>query len=318
MYILPVVISFILVLTYSSLTLLKERRATHIEAKSCLGALSAERLARNAQELDHFRTFTKPDSTTHARSAQEKGEKEAEALEPKALQERTPKELKEYESRRKDRRSCSLSKFNLNSLLNSPPELLEPKARALFTSLYADAPYFREAVKTAPRLFDELFTFILKNIKEKGEEFAFTALLQENPPHAEALYKILKGTNAYDLETGKGFPPLEDLFTYDPKEAKAFSLHFASKAILTTVYGSKITQAIQDKEKEKWKQRKRRPYLTKAEFEELLVEESALAALTPNVAFLMRAMPSTHAFSDPETHIQVKKTLNSWKPAEGE
>ena len=322
MNIIPIVLSFILVLAYSSLTLIKERRATHIEQKSYSGHMAALREARNEQELDHLRGWTTslaPEKTK--KEKQEKQESPQKIAAPTTKEARSQKETEKYEKKRELRRSCSFSHLNLSPLIESPSPLIEKAAAELITSLYGSASFFKEEIKNHPKLSEEIFAFILKTAKEKEETFTLVSPLEEKSPLQKTLYKMLKGTNAYDIQTKKGYPPLEDYFTFNRDDKTASYIHFATTPLLDILFGKEITTAIITQEKEKWLARDGYPYITEDELEALLMkkrsQDNILAAIKPLICFKNTApKKTTLPIVDPKTHIRLNQPLHEWKNKE--
>lgn len=96
-------------------------------------------------------------------------------------------------------------------------------------------------------LLDALFAKA-KTLKDPN----FNELMPEDPLLREKYYKMLKGTNQYDIEQKKGIPPLTDfLMLCKTKEACCYlcSAHFF---VLQAIFGETFAHTIIAGEKQKW------------------------------------------------------------------
>lgn len=95
-------------------------------------------------------------------------------------------------------------------------------------------------------------------------------LMPENPLLQEKYYKMLKGTNQYDIMQKKGIPPLADFFTIGKEKICCYlcSAHFF---VLQAIFGEDFTHTIMEKEKQKWESGKGRVF-NKKELEALIVQ----------------------------------------------
>ena len=303
MNILPLVLSFLLVLSFSSFSLLKERMATQYETKSFLGHMATIREARNASEEDLFRGWNR------AITSENKEPAASATLLRKSK--RSSEEITRYDAVRKLRRSCSYSQLNLAPLKESTEEKLQKIATELLDTLYGHAVFYQEAQEKTPKLSSELLSFILKTTKDD-----FTSLLEESSPYHKTLYKMLKGTNAYDTKEKKGYPPLEDFFTMDQEEKSLFRFHFASRPLLEVIFDKEITEQIFAKEKEKWLEHT--PYLTEEELNTLILQthtpNNPLTILSPHINYTTQAPKKTFLpIIDKTTKIRLKQEVCEWE-----
>ena len=303
MTILPLVFSFLLVLSFSSYTLLKERKATHFEAKSYLGHMATIRKARNALEEDIYRGWSK------AIASEKKEEKPATPDKTK----RSPEKIALYEKSRSNRRSCSYSQLNLAPLKENTEKKLHKIATDFLDTLYGNATFYKEAKEKTPKLSEELLSYIL--VSTKGN---FVSLLEEISPHLETLYKMIKGTNTYDIAAKQGYPPLEDFFSFVPTEKSLFRLHFAARPLLEIIFDPDITDAIYDLEKEKWLAHEPSPYLNGDELTALILKanktENPLTFLSPHISYKNEApKKTTLPIIDTNTKIRLKQEVHEWE-----
>ena len=300
MNILPLVLSFLLVLSFTSFSLLKERKATHFETQSFIGHMATIREARNTAEEDLFRGWS------HV-IASEKKEPDV----PSSKSKRSPEELANYDEIRKMRRSCSYSQLNLAPLKASKEEKLQKIATDLIDTLYGHATFYQKAQENTPKLSSELLSFILQTTKDD-----FFSLLEESSPYQETLYKMIKGTNAYDIKDTQGYPPLEDFFAFAPEEKSLFRFHFASLPLLKVIFDQEITKQILAKEKEKWLELS--PCLTEEELNTLILEtrklDNPLTYLSPHINYTTQAPKKTFLpIIDKKTKIRLKQQVNEWE-----
>lgn len=305
MNILPLVLSLILVLSFSSVSLLNERRATQIETKSFLGHMETIRQARNAQEEDLFRGW--------ARAIASEDPESAIPLSSLAKTPRTQEELAQYATWCTLRRSCSYSQLNLAPLKECFDQRIQKIALTLIDNLYGHALFYQEAKKKTHKLPEEILALILKTDSED-----FISLIEENSPHLETLYKMVKGTNTYDLKIKQGYPPLEDFFCYDKGQKSLFRLHFASPSLLEVIFGEEIPTLIAAKEKEKWLEHTPRPFVSEQELNDLILKENTvenpLTLLAPYIDYTHQPPQRTALYIiDNKTKIRLKREVREWE-----
>lgn len=305
MNILPLVLSLLIVLSFSSISLLNERRATQIETKSFLGHMATVRQARNMQEEDLFRGWAKVVASENPEAVLPSS--------PLEKKPRTQEELAQYATWYTLRRSCSYSQFNLAPLKECFDEKIRKIAVTLIDTLYEHAPFYQAAKKKTHKLPEEILALILKTDSED-----FISLIEENSPHLETLYKMVKGTNTYDLKINQGYPPLEDFFSYEKEEKSLFRLHFASLPLLEAVFGEEIPALIAAKEEEKWLAHTPQPFVSEQELNDLILKENTsekpLTFLAPYINYIHQPPQRTTLYIiDNKTKIRLKQEVHEWE-----
>lgn len=228
---------FLMVLAYSSLSLVKERSVAYQELRVHEGFLNAQRLARGELEERIYK--------------QNKPKNRALTEKKKSSDQSTKKAWKNP----RDKFSPSEdAKLDITPLIREESSwahyhLLYEVAAAHLRNLYGHASFFQNKEKLEYELLDAL----IEQAKNHPEENSFLDLELEKCKHNEIFFKLLIGTNLWDFKNHKGYPRLEDCFIIKAKTSADFKMlafHFASTALLTTVFGKETAEAILTKEQE--------------------------------------------------------------------
>lgn len=137
--------------------------------------------------------------------------------------------------------------------------------------------------QAACALLDALFAKA-KTLKEPN----FNELMPEDPLLQEKYYKMLKGTNQYDIKQKKGIPPLTDFFMLcKTKEACCYlcSAHFF---VLQAIFGEAFSYTIIAGEKQKWENGETKLF-NKKELETLISQHPIEAAIYEPIKKYCRA-----------------------------
>jgi hypothetical protein len=122
----------------------------------------------------------------------------------------------------------------------------------------------------------EVLNIIINTAKNNPNVQTFEELLAKIPDNKTPLfYKLIKGTQIYDLKAGKGYPPLGDYISLDGKSNKKKSINFyrASRPVLSALFGEKVTELIIAEEKRKWEVDHKKKFLTKEQLQAFLSEK---------------------------------------------
>lgn len=254
MNVLPFILAFLLILSFSSYTLFKDFTATQLEAWGSTGYLQTEREARGQSAEKLYRLAKKTNGPRKKKNADEKGKGKK----------------RTFKSRRSHCVPLEEAKLNLAFLLTTAPSsssyaILYETAATLIRTLYNRQPFWKEGIERP--LLDEM----IRQGKAHPQAATFGALFPENKELAELFYILLKGTQSYNLETLEGIPIFSDFFLIDstPSE-KPIYFCFASLPLLSALFGPEITHAITEEEQKKWEQKKRNYTLKRTELEDLL------------------------------------------------
>ncbi len=188
------------------------------------------------------------------------------------------------------------AKFNITVLLKEGDR---PKKEALFLELIRHLYEFTTVYK--PGLECDLLEALKKNPKLQ----TFQELLKETPE----LYKLVKGTNRYNLGRFEGYPALDDFFIFDKtKNAKLINYCHAARPILDALFGRTLAPKIINEEKHKWEQNKKHAPLTKQELEAfLLTQNKNITEYEPLLFFSgTRHAQTQDVLHDGTSNIQVK------------
>lgn len=164
-------------------------------------------------------------------------------------------ETQSYTSKRLRTPPHALSKWNLRPFLTTPDNPYLYKVTAtLVRSLYPD-------------LLDESLLEPLLHALVAKQEGAKTLadLTPDDPELASLYYKMLRGTNTYDVESKEGIPPLEDFICLREEKAAAHFRH-ASLPVLEAILGKEMKNKILSEETKLSQRKKKAMTLTKQQF----------------------------------------------------
>jgi hypothetical protein len=169
------------------------------------------------------------------------------------------------------------SKFNLLPLLELKTD---PKNHPLYEIcaellrfLYEE-PLFKPHRKEGIEY--DLLNAMIKMFRSKADSKVLSDFYPEAPDLRQIFYKMLKGTNQYNVENHLGIAPLEDFILLDKSTSIRFS--FASAPLLHAIFGKKIALNIFTAEKKKREEGKPGS-LTKDELTALLSSDTARSSL---------------------------------------
>jgi hypothetical protein len=256
MNILPLVFGFLLLFTFLSSTLIKHAFFFSSEKQSVESYLSSKLALKNKWERYKYDKFK-----TAGAEKEEKSKKE-----------RMVNNQAKYHSHRTRESLPPLAKWNLAALVlnESPIPFLHQSAAALLKDLYGHTEFWIEGESKNPLLAEELlFSFRMKDDKKEME--SLSDLFPLDPLLQPIFYKLLKGSNSYNLKKKEGYPPLEDFFSFEPKNKKTLCLCYASYPALKAFLGEDLAQEIVSLEKKKWgKTKKGYPTITEKELVDLV------------------------------------------------
>lgn len=233
MNILPFVITILLILGMFSLTQLKQIRSP--ETKIYISYFETLRQTRNALAHEVYQKEMKKQSKNNASSTGNQ----------KSNNEDVPYFRDQYFG-------CKEGRLNLYSLLEEKQNsLLKEVATAYLRTLYGHLPDYSDA------LLDDLLEAQAAYIAANHEPVPFYELTFKDPKKHEKYYRFIRGTNTYDLKT-KGFPPLEDFFTFNADQKKPMLFNYAPEVFLNVVFSTEFTAEIRKEEHEAQKQDNKR------------------------------------------------------------
>lgn len=236
MNLLPFVMIIIVILSLFSLSQFENYKIKNTEIKLYRAYFTSLRKARSNKEKKIYKE--KPTTTTQKSSSQEQ---------------KKPKTKLYF---REKRMGWKLGKLNLSSLLTDETKWpnLEKIAARYIHELYSRANFYPKNKDIAPALIKAL----IKELKESDAPLLFHEITLKDPFLQEIFYKMVRGTNTYDLEE-KGYPPFGDFFSFEKTEKPPMHFHYANTAFLTTLLGKDNCNAFINLEKEKLKDEKVKP-----------------------------------------------------------
>ena len=193
-------------------------------------------------------------------------------------------------------------RLHLSSLVHDPLKYpnLEEVTLIYLSTLYGKAEFFPKD----PRPF---FKHLIKTLKTSEEEIPLHELELNHPEMEEILYKMLRGTQTYDL-TGKGYPPFHHFFTFEETNSSPMNFHSANEVFLNIVLGEKATKALIAQEKEELEET---PQALTSPIKTAKAVEAFLGDDFAKVAHLFRfsgrsTKRNPEAYTDQQTQITVR------------
>jgi hypothetical protein len=228
MNLLPFVCALLVIFGLLSTSLFRERLSLSNLKSSCQGILRAERKSRNRLEAAEYKNHLKENST------KEKKDK------PEPLP--NPKPKKENASEVFTNRDAQIfttnTKLNLSPLLSKENPLLYETAARYIHTLYTTASFYKEGLEY--QILDQ----IISQGAAAKECTSFADLFPKDPALANVFYKMLKGTGSYDLNSGKGYPPLENYFQLVEGNSKPINIHYAPTRLIRSLFGEQMAASI--------------------------------------------------------------------------
>jgi hypothetical protein len=293
--ILPLVFTFLIILSCISFTFLREIKSVFLVERSLEGFHRAERVVNNKIAQKAYRDIR------------------GEAFNKKEPNSKTDKK-KDYISKRSSSPPLDSSKFNLGPLVHCEGELrlhpfYEPLAeflRLLYKNcLFAKVPH---SEKIEYRLIEAM---IKKARQFPDIDHPIEQLYPDDPALAKVFYKMLKGTNRYDRN--QGIPPLENFILLN-KEKTCVSLSFASSILLEALFSDEIATQILQEEKQKYEETNKYYYFSKEDLQATLMKNpsraSSFSSLESYLNYSKQSPPRTMiAGRDSKTGIGIQKPL---------
>lgn len=135
------------------------------------------------------------------------------------------------------------------------------------------------------------------------KEPSLNQLMPEDPLFQESYYRMLKGTNQYDLVQKKGIPPLADFLMIHKKNSCCYlcSAHFL---VLQAIFGENFAHIIIEGEQQKWESGKAKVFNRK-EIESLITQHPKQAAIYTTIKKYCRAHLDTKNTITKKSHNQM-------------
>lgn len=180
-------------------------------------------------------------------------EKSAREAKKPRTQTSTPKnqnsqKTKTYPYFREDRVGWDKGRLNLSSLLTNPHmyEGLTTLAENYVKRLYGRAHFFPKDENFSK----ELIQALCAAYKDKETPPPFYEITFPDPVMQNIFYKMVHGTQTYDLEEPRGYPPFASMFTFEKSNEPPMQFHYANLAFLSLLLGEKVKQELVTLEKE--------------------------------------------------------------------
>lgn len=286
MNILPLVSAFIILFAIGSYTFLHSVRAAVQEKFHYTGALAVER------------TFASQIQNEIYKDQKGKGDDSDEKTDSKK------NENKKFESPRDDRSKYNNRKINIKKLSAAQGN---PQLEKVVLTLLRDI-YGQTAIYT-PNLEHEVLATLIATLKLHPSVNSFEELLPKISSGSTALfYKLIKGTQDYELRTKKGYPALGDFLSLEGKPTKPINFYTAYRPVLSAVFGEKICELILIEEQRKWEIDHKTKHLTKAELDAFLKKiQQNLSDYEPLLQFSNSAdKTSQEIVKDTSSKMQIR------------
>lgn len=194
MQIIPTLLTLILVITYISYTLIQDFRVSHIETGHYIARYEVERRVVNRKAKNYFETLK----------------------EKKPQQKKTEKKIFPRTERK------ILQPHSLAPLLeNIPPQKVVQFYEKLFLRYFASITLNGNPI--SEKFLQTLFSSLVakaKELKKAGKEYDWEILLEGSP----LKQKLLEGTHRIDFSSGKGYPSIREVFSFQETDVPiAFS-----------------------------------------------------------------------------------------------
>lgn len=287
MNILPLVSAFILLFAIGSYTFIHQFRAAVQEKNSYEGSM---RLARSYESRLQRKYYNNQSGEPRFPKKKREGSQ--------------PSKKTQYNSPRDSKNPSPESKLFIASLATEENPFLEEVAIDLINRLY-----FATLVKVnGQTLLNEIVTALKEDSSIDSMEKLLAHFSKEK---ASYLYKIVKGTNAYEFSTANGIPPLGDFISLEKKTTKA-AIHFssASRPVLLALFGDVLAPQIIQEEKLKWEPEHKHAPLNKGELEALLLKHrKSPSDFEKLINFTTKKAASTSCLlSDNDSKLRLKFT----------
>ena len=248
--------NFLIMFMFLTASVLKNAQFSTVQNASTCSYLSSKLKLQNKWERYKYQTYQRK----LKKPASQKKEK------------KVSKQVETFLSHRKKENASSLGKWNLAPFLSADPYnsfFLGELTANLITELYSHAPFWKKAEKDIPELARAL---VSEFSDKKGEIQTLSDLFPRDEALQKVFYKMLQGSGSYNLETGEGYPPFEEFFTFSAKDKTLTSFPHASPFILKALFQDKVVETILSLEKNKWEKDHHLHSLTKEELKSICLE----------------------------------------------
>lgn len=244
MNILITTFSLLFVLALGSSLFWKETLSSSQVFQASKGFFEARRLAQNKAEQKRFQRWKELNSSSVV------------SIHP--LQKNRPSRKKPYASHRNKIPPLEQGRMHLAPLWEIEyRHLFQPTLERLLTELYGHAPWFDQRKVIG----------LIEELAKTGQDFDETSFSEHLDKELYAIwYPMIRGTQIYDIEKKKGYPPLKDYIDFSLAAAK-HSCHFpfAPLPTLRAIFGEEITRKILEIEQSKWEENHRNRFCLKKE-----------------------------------------------------
>lgn len=279
----------LIILSLFTMSFIKDDIAFTAEKEGYINYAELERKARNRLETTYYKQV-KPLKRTGFKK-QEKNEK-------------TEEEVKSFHYPRSEKIASDHAKFNLHHLLTEkPPAFVKSLTINLLQKLYGHTSFFQDAIK------------LVDSFTQIEEPKDLLDLMPEDKALQLVYYKMLKGTNHYDLQKGIGYPPLDHFITIDSSDHHVIHYADCHEALLSALFGKENSQAIIQAETTKYLEISKYNYILNHQELEPYIKKAYSSApaqeqLQKYIDFsLKKGKKDTLFEEDDNTHILITKYI---------
>jgi len=213
---------------------------------------SAGQLQSKMIEKKEIRLYTTYLTTVrNSRNSKEKrmcegAKREGKGHQQQSIKDSEPKPVIGYF--REKRVGWERGKLNLSSLINDSAKwpILETVAASYVKELYKSAAFYPKEKDFEKKIIQTL----IATLKETKDLSPLHELKLKDQKMQALFYRMLRGTNTYDLKKKQGIPPFGDFFTFEPSEKPPMNLHYANLSFFSALVGPKGAEKLAKSEQD--------------------------------------------------------------------
>ncbi|NGX51381.1 MAG: hypothetical protein K1060chlam2_01247 [Chlamydiae bacterium] len=281
MNLLPFVITIVLILGMFSLSQFENANSLQKEKNIYVAYFEGLRKARNHLEDSAYKRRRESNSKRGTSSSS-----------------KAKDEVKELPFFRERKLGWSGGRLNLSALLSASQKYrgVEKIAVEYLEALYGTNDTF-------PKNLKPLLKALIVKLTASEELTPLHEVELDDPKMQALFYKMLRGTQTYDLMGGEGYPPFDHFFTFQGEEIAPINFHSASELLLEVVLGKSGAEELIERERAKVGAHPNalKSPLKRGEIELLLGEKLPLFNLKTQ-----KTIKNPESYTDQETKITVR------------
>ena len=206
---------------------------------------------------------------------------------------------------------ASLGRLNLFSLLSSeiPNSPLYQVALDYLENLYGKHLFGNKDQGTCKKILDELLKIQREHLKNQDRPLELYSIELEDPYLKEKYFKMLTGTQTYNLIKKEGYLPLSQAIEFKKNDSKPINFNYANVLLLEALFGKKSTHAIIEKEQENQRDAEKPTTvysLNENDLKDILWKNPTNSAVYDLLDYKKVKKEPPLSWTDPKTHITVR------------